>query len=182
MHAVFCTFVTTLEMIESRVDSCFAPFCMNDGISILIPMSFKTSPASLNPLSTTNTSFSFIQVLSSSVLQWIICLRMLASLFVESDKYGPRMETIYPVVVTTIIGFNSGLCLCRLYDLLAKEKLKLLYVHILSTQDQYSWIFCNTRGHEVFGKLTCVPLNYILPGFRLESHKWYKISHKSGRF
>lgn len=93
------------------------------------------------------------------------------------------METIYPVVVTTIIGFNSCLCLCSLYDLLAKEKLELLYVHILSNQDQYSWIFCNTKGHESFGKLTCVPLNYILPGFRLESqYAWYKISHKSGRF
>lgn len=57
------------------------------------------------------------------------------------------METIYPVVVITIIGFNSSLCLCRLYDLLEKEMLELLYVHILSTPDQYCWIFCNTRGH-----------------------------------
>lgn len=74
------------------------------------------------------------------------------------------METIYPVVVTTIIGFNSCLCLCSLYDLLAKEKLELLYVHILSNQDQYSWIFRNTKGHESFGKLTCA-FELHPPGF-----------------
>lgn len=93
------------------------------------------------------------------------------------------METIYPVVVTTIIGFNSGLCLCRLYDLLEKEMLELLYVHILPPPQT------NIAGSSVIlediGKLTCVPLNYILPGYMLKSkNAWYKISHKccSGRF
>lgn len=88
------------------------------------------------------------------------------------------METIYPVVVTTIIGFNSGLCLCRLYDLLTKEKLELFCMYT------YFPPKTNIAGSSVFGKLTCVPLNYILPGYRLESQiAWYKISHKccSGR-
>lgn len=50
MQLFFFTFVTTLEMFESCVDNCFATFCMNDGISILIPVFQNFSDISESPV------------------------------------------------------------------------------------------------------------------------------------
>jgi len=48
------------------------------------------------------------------VLRSNISFIMDASLFLKSEKNGPIQATIYPVVVTIIIGFNNDLFLCRL--------------------------------------------------------------------
>lgn len=127
------TLVINLELFDSSVVCCFVPL-RKHGISIRMPISDKTSALSLKPRSTMKVSPSCNQFRISSALFLIIWLRIPASLFLESDRHGPRTDTLYPDVVTTIMGFISGLCLCRLKERLEKLKLVdfLMYMYVPS--------------------------------------------------
>lgn len=87
-------------MLESSVGSCLSHCVKNAGISILIPISSKTSKASLN--SWYQKTYNILAA-SSGVLQQIMCFTIFAL-----SRQDRVQEPIQYIVVKTIIG----LCLC----------------------------------------------------------------------